>query len=180
MKLVLGQKIKELRQASDLTQEELANRSNLSKGFISQLENDLTSIQIDSLADILEALGVGLSEFFSDAPDQKVVFGKSERVDVDGMGISSFQLLVPSSTNKTLDPILLQLEPGEKLERRDPHPGEQFGFVMSGTVSVTVGRRTHKVAPKGCFHFESDKPSQIANEGNRPATILWVVSPPQM
>ncbi|MCK4606862.1 MAG: helix-turn-helix transcriptional regulator, partial [candidate division Zixibacteria bacterium] len=63
----IGEKIKALRLSSDLTQEELANRAGLSKGFISQLENDQTSIQIDSLADILEALSVSLSDFFSDS-----------------------------------------------------------------------------------------------------------------
>ncbi|MCK4632360.1 MAG: helix-turn-helix domain-containing protein, partial [candidate division Zixibacteria bacterium] len=74
----IGQKIKVLRQRSDLTQEELANRAGLTKGFISQLENEQSSIQIDSLADLLEALGVSLSEFFADGDKTKVVFAPSE------------------------------------------------------------------------------------------------------
>ena len=49
----IGQKIKELRVAKGLTQEELADRSELSKGFISQLERDLTSPSIATLMDIL-------------------------------------------------------------------------------------------------------------------------------
>jgi len=44
-----------LRQSSNLTQEELAERANLTKGFISQIERDLTSISLDSLTQILEA-----------------------------------------------------------------------------------------------------------------------------
>ena len=71
MDLNIGSKIKALRLASDLTQEELANRARLTKGFISQLENEKfqTSISLDSLADILDALGVSLSEFFGDTDD---------------------------------------------------------------------------------------------------------------
>ena len=53
----IGDKIRRLRVEKQLTQEELANRCELSKGFISQLENDLTSPSIATLMDILEILG---------------------------------------------------------------------------------------------------------------------------
>ena len=62
----IGDKIKRMRIEKGLTQEELANRCELSKGFISQLENDLTSPSIATLIDILEILGTNLKEFFSD------------------------------------------------------------------------------------------------------------------
>lgn len=59
----IGEKIRVLRMEKQLTQEELANRCELSKGFISQLENDLTSPSIATLMDILEILGTNLNEF---------------------------------------------------------------------------------------------------------------------
>ena len=72
--MLLGDKIKELRLQCDLTQEELANRCELSKGYISQLENDLTSPSIATLIDILSALGTTLKEFFDEEEDEKIVF----------------------------------------------------------------------------------------------------------
>ena len=60
----IGLKLKELRMAKGLTQEELANRAELSKGFISQLERDLTSPSIATLVDILQCLGTNLKDFF--------------------------------------------------------------------------------------------------------------------
>ena len=62
----IGSKIKELRIANGLTQEELADRSELSKGFISQMENNLTSPSIATLIDVLQCLGTDLKHFFSD------------------------------------------------------------------------------------------------------------------
>ena len=59
-----------------LTQEELANRCELSKGFISQVENDLTSPSIATLIDILEILGTNLPDFFSDTKEEKVTYTK--------------------------------------------------------------------------------------------------------
>ncbi len=179
MDLRIGEKIKSLRLASDLTQTELADRADLTKGFISQLENDQTSIQIDSLANIVEALGLTLVEFFSDI-SAPVVFSPDERISVEGKGVNSFELLVPGSTNNMMDPILLKIDPGEELDEVEPHPGEQFGFVMQGTVTLKLGKKTFRV-PKGhCFYFEADKTNQICNEGASVAKMLWVNTPPQM
>lgn len=58
----IGLKLKELRIQKSLTQEELADRAELSKGFISQLERNLTS-SISTLTDILQCLGTDLKEF---------------------------------------------------------------------------------------------------------------------
>ena len=70
-KMEIGSKIKRLRAQQGLTLEELASRCELTKGFLSQLERDLTSPSIATLADILEALGSSLSEFFSDTPEEQ-------------------------------------------------------------------------------------------------------------
>ena len=65
----IGAKIRLLRIKNQLTLEELANRSELTKGFLSQVERNLTSPSIATLEDILEALGTSLGEFFSDDRD---------------------------------------------------------------------------------------------------------------
>ena len=65
----IGSKIKALRIANGLTQEELADRSELSKGFISQVENNLTSPSIATLIDVLQCLGTDLKNFFGDDED---------------------------------------------------------------------------------------------------------------
>ena len=78
--MVLGDKIKELRLQCEFTQEELANRLELTKGYISQLENNLTSPSIQTLFAILEVLGVETHEFFSKPEDEdaKIVFTKED------------------------------------------------------------------------------------------------------
>ena len=70
----IGNKLKQLRIRNGLTQEELADRSELSKGFISQIERNLASPSIATLSDLLQCLGTDLKAFFSDAEDDEVVF----------------------------------------------------------------------------------------------------------
>lgn len=180
MELKFGEKIKALRLASELTQAELADRARLTKGFISQFENDQTSISVDSLADILEALGVSLAEFFSDSSDTKVVFSPEERIALDNKGASRFDILVPSSTNNLMDPILIELQPGEKLAPQNPMPGEQFGYVLKGTASLKINKKMYQVPAKHCFYFKSNCDHQIMNNSRSVVGLLWISTPPLM
>jgi mannose-6-phosphate isomerase-like protein (cupin superfamily) len=180
MKLEIGQKIKALRLASELTQSELAARARLTKGFISQFERDQTSISLDSLLDILDALGVTITEFFGDLGQARKVFSPKDRVSVDDKKVGGFEILVPGSTNNLMDPFMISLEPGEQLARDDPHTGEEFGYVISGTLILVFGKTTYKVPPRHCFYFEADQSHQLINQGRTRVNFLWVTSPPQM
>ena len=74
----IGKKLRELRKQNDLTLEDLASRSELTKGFLSQVERNLTAPSIATLADILEALGSNLSEFFHEEEEKQIVFGADD------------------------------------------------------------------------------------------------------
>ncbi len=152
----------------------------MTKGFISQLENEQSSISVDSLADILDALGVKLTEFFSDDLETEVVFAPKDRISVEGKGASVFELLVPGSTNNLLDPIVVELASGESLEPAGPHPGELFGYVFSGKATLKLGKKTYSIPGKHCFYFEADRPYQILNSGKAVAKLLWITTPPLM
>jgi transcriptional regulator with XRE-family HTH domain len=177
----IGQRIKRLRLANDLTQDELALRADLTKGFISLLERDHTSISIEALAQILEVLGSRLSEFFKNLEmgEQKVVFGSGERVLVEGKDDEeTIELLIPGAQRNMMDPVLVTIGPGQA-SRDSGHEGEEFGMVLSGTVILEMEGHKHQRVRKGeCFYFKADRPHVIVNRGKRTATVLWVVSPP--
>ena len=74
--MIIGEKIKQLRLKNNLTQEDLADRAELTKGYISQIERELTSPAITTLVDLLQCLGTDLKTFFDDSEDNQVVFQK--------------------------------------------------------------------------------------------------------
>ena len=82
----IGRKIRELRTAAELTQDELARRAGLTDGFISQIERGRTSISIDSLKMILDALNISLAEFFREDEVHRLVFSKQDQVELDARG----------------------------------------------------------------------------------------------
>lgn len=176
--LQVGERIRELRNAQELTQEELADRSNLTKGFISQLERDLTSPSLESLLGILRALDTDIVSFFRSHDQDRFVFNASDRVNTDVYPeVSEFQLMCPGTANFEMEPAMVTIEPGQKIEESS-HAGEEFGYVLKGKVMVEYGERQSSVGKGECFYFVSDRQHTLSNPFNRPATILWVSSPP--
>ena len=176
--LEIGEKIKRRRVSLGLTQEELAARVELSKGFISQVERDLTSPSIATLTDILEALGMSLADFFSqEDTNEKVVFGADDVfVKEDEDAGHSIHWLIPNAQKNSLEPILVTLQSGGKTWEQDPHEGEEFGYVLQGSVSSHRGAKTYKAKKGESFYFVADKKHYLTSKGG--AVILWVSSPP--
>ena len=176
----LGQKIKELRMMYGLTQEELADRAELSKGFISQLERDLTSPSIATLVDILESLGTDLKTFFSEAGDEKLVFGEKDvSVKEDEEVLKGcIKWLVPSAQKNRMEPILVEMQPGGSTTPENPHEGEEFGFVLQGSINLHLGERKIRVRREESFCFKPDQTHYIENAGKSVARVLWVSTPP--
>jgi transcriptional regulator with XRE-family HTH domain len=178
--LKIGERLKRLRMINSLTQEELASRADLTKGYISQLENDATSPSIATLKDILDVFGVRMQEFFSEpSTGEEVVFCKDSRVqstdDDEGIRV---ELLVPGAQNREMDPALVTLAPGEEFAEQPFHEGEEFGFVLQGKIQLKLDDKLYSVKKDECFYFTSDKKHSVKNIGKGPASILWVVTPP--
>ncbi|CCZ85091.1 cupin [Firmicutes bacterium CAG:631] len=173
----IGEKIRHLRTICQLTQEELADRCDLTKGFISQLENDLNSPSISTLTDILHALGTNLKEFFADDEDEKIVFKEEDYFTTDNQ-THSITWLVPNAQKNEMEPILLVLEPKSELTVDMPHEGQEFGYVLEGSIIVVLAKKQFEVKKGETFYYETNKPHYLKNTQNKKAKVIWVSSPP--
>ena len=175
----IGEKLRELRIQRGLTQEELADRCELSKGFISQVERELASPSIATLKDMLECLGVTLQTFFSDGGNEKIVFSPQDMFEKEdpeqGLKIT---WLVPDAQKNSMEPILLELEPGAHSQVLPPLEGEEFGYVLRGQITLVLGKKRMTVRKGGSFCLHPSATHHIENTGAKPAAILWVSTPP--
>jgi len=176
----LGLKIKELRLENGLTREELANRCELTKGFISQIENDLTSPSISTLSYILEVLGTSLGEFFSDSNEEEAfVYTEDDfGLKVDDELRHSMKWIVPNAQKYEMEPIIIEIEPGGKSVIDEPHAGEEFGFVLEGEIHLRVGKKKYICKQGNAFYYMANKYHYIENTSSAIARILWVSTPP--
>ncbi|MDO4614992.1 MAG: cupin domain-containing protein [Lachnospiraceae bacterium] len=174
----IGNKIKDLRNRNGLTQQELADRTELTKGFISQLERGQVSPSVITLLDLIECLGSTPAEFFEEKDEGQVVFAEEdyfEKIDEQG---NSIQWVVPSAQKNLMEPLLVVIEPHGSLEVDKPHTGEEFGYVITGKLLLHLGERICKVKAGESFYYEADVNHWVENPGNRPAKFIWVSDPP--
>ena len=174
----IGQKLKELRVLKNLTQEELADRAELSKGFISQLERNLTSPSIATLTDILQCLGTSLNEFFTEEPEEQIVFGSEdffEKIDSDLK--NKIEWIIPNAQKNIMEPIFLTLEKGGSTYPDTPHEGEEFGSVLQGSIMIHLGNKSYRAKKGEAFYFTPDKKHYLTSKNG--ATLIWVSSPPR-
>ncbi len=173
----IGQKIKDLRLKNGLTLEELASRSELTKGFLSQLERDLTSPSITTLSDILEALGANLSDFFLEEKKVKNVFSEDDFF-VDDRDDYKITWIIPNAQKNSMEPILIEIAPNKQTMIVEPHEGEEFGYVMSGEIVLVIDDKKQKVKCGETFYLFGNKDHYLLNNRSTSATVMWITNPP--
>lgn len=173
----IGSRIKRLRQQLNLSQAELADRSELTKGYISQLENDLTSPSISTLCDILSALGTDLSEFFKKEEDKKIVFGADDFIEKHENGML-LKWIIPNAQKNEMEPVLVELLSGASTSVDFPHEGEEFGYVLEGKICIGLGKEKYICKKGETFYYTANKSHSVSNIGKNIAKFLWISTPP--
>ena len=176
----LGEKIKELRNKQGLTQEELADRAELSKGFISQLERDMTSPSIATLEDLLQCLGTTLGEFFNEEQEEEqIVFTEEDFfVKKDEEYKNQIKWIIPNAQKNCMEPILIRLHPGCESETYGPYEAEEFGYVLQGKVELHYGKAQYMLKKGQTFYLKGDREHYLKNAGESEAKVIWVSNPP--
>ncbi len=173
----IGHKIRQLRVQKDLTLEGLASRCELTKGFLSQLERDLTSPSIATLNDILEALGSSLAEFFKDEKQEQTVFQKKDFF-IDEREDHTIHWIVPNTQKNEMEPIMMELPSGGKSFEVASHTGEEFGYVVDGTITLIVGEKKYTVKKGETFYLRGKEFHYLSNNHKTMSRVLWISTPP--
>lgn len=175
----IGNKLRELRIAKGLTQEELADRAELSKGFISQVERELTSPSIATLTDILQCLGTNLNDFFREDSEEQIIFHQDDYFKKNDPDLKNqIEWIVPNAQKNIMEPIRLTLEAGGSTCPDMPHEGEEFGYVLQGSIQIHVGKKVYHAKKGETFYFSPSSEHYITAHNTAGAKLIWVSSPP--
>lgn len=111
------------------------------------------------------------------AEAEQIVFEKNDYfIKEDPELKNEIQWIIPNAQKNTMEPIRLTLGVGGSTYPDSPHEGEEFGYVLSGSILIHLGNRTYKAKKGESFYYTSDKTHYL--ESRSGATILWVSSPP--
>ncbi len=164
--LGIGSKIREIRQEKNITIQELSEKTGLSKGLISQVENEQVSPPISTLLKIASALKTDLAHFFQDKEENPkvTVVRKNDRVTSGRRGVKGIDLgyayesLAHKKVNKHMDPFLVTFEVKDKSEIvMFSHEGEEFVYVLKGELEFVTDEGDDIILNEGdSLYFEAD------------------------
>ncbi len=173
----IGRRINRLRIKNNMTLDELASRTELTKGFISQLERDLTSPSIATLGDIAGALGLSLAQFFQEELDEKIVFSQSDFFTDEKEG-SILHWIVPNAKKNAMEPLMIELMPHQSSFIVLPHSGEEFGYVLSGKLQLVQNEKETPLKKGQTFYVKGTHSHYLKNISDSKASVVWVSTPP--
>lgn len=174
----IGARLRSARRAAGLTLEEVAARSSLTKGFLSQVERDLASPSVGSLLRVCEVLGVAVGSLFEQARGPLVRAAERAPVQFGGEGVDERQL-TPADEHRLLV-LSGEIAPGGG-SGDEPYAlasEVEFVHVLEGMLELEVDGVVHRLAAGDSLTFAADAPHRWRNPGTvSPARVLWVLTP---
>jgi len=178
-KMELGERVRDSRLQQGLSLRELAEQADLTAGFLSQVERNLTSPSIDSLRRIATALKVPVFHFLLEEDDDTHVVRSNQRIRLTWPGSQIvFQLLTPR-LNKKMEAFLTEREPGDRTSLT--HFGQQteeFIYVLQGQVEIRLNEKVYLLGPGDTIYFDGAMLQDIEPRGDQTARFISVITPP--
>lgn len=174
----IGNRIRNLRIQKNLTQEELGERTDLTKGYISQLERDLSSPSMETFFALLEVLGCTPQDFFDEqGQTQKVVHPIEERTTFrDEERGYQIDWLMTESNEYEMEPVLLRLEQNGEFKTFPPSLAETFLYVLKGKLSLEIGKQCYDAKEGEAVYFEATAKHTIRNAAAGETVLLLVAT----
>jgi XRE family transcriptional regulator, regulator of sulfur utilization len=179
----LGEVVRRLRESQHMSLRTLADKSEFSPSFISQVENGQASPSIASMERIAFALGVTLGQFFQVTEEKSHnVVKANDRPTLDShWSKAKIEALGPISPGGTgLEPVIITINPGGTSGKR-PHTqaNEEFAIVFEGEVTVTLGEEQHALSRGDSVTIPPGTPRMWQNSGTEPVRIVVVSHRPR-
>lgn len=171
----LGKLIKGLRKEKGMTLKEVSEKTDLSISFLSQVERSLCSITLLSLRKISEALGVSPSYFFPDTiqVDEGIIRRASEK-QTEHKSSFTYSDLSGNVTDPLFVPVLVTLLPGDKRGIPFSHEGQEFIYVIDGTLTIILDDKEYDLYTGDSIHLDSSRPHNWFNKTEEPTNFLFI------
>ncbi|MFS0689257.1 cupin domain-containing protein [Sporosarcina sp. 179-K 8C2 HS] len=170
----LGVKIRKIRSERGMTLKTLADRTGFSISFLSQLERGKSSATLESLKKISLAFGVNPSYFFEEEEtesDQSLII--DQRMDAHHIYYKDLGTMV---ANRDFAPLFVVLKPGQTEGNLITHKGQEFLYVIEGTLTVRLEDELHELGPTESFMLDSTRPHYWYNYTDSDVKLLCVSS----
>ncbi len=173
-----GSRLKELRESRSWSLQELANRSALSKTFLSRLERGDRQASIAAVLTLAHVFGVSLGSMFEGdvVVEPCLIVRAKEAVSRSANGLT-YSPLSSAERFFNLQPLHVIVPPTRRGNTHFQHPGEEWVYVLSGRLTLSLAGKTYDLEPGDAAHFDSEQPHRLIARDGREAEVLVVATP---
>jgi transcriptional regulator with XRE-family HTH domain len=171
----IGERLRSARDRQGLTLDQLSEASGLSKAHLSRLEAGERQPSIAALLDLSSTLGVSVNTLLGEdheGPPLSISVGDEPRHDTNGLAITARSGFPGSSI---LEALSITIDPVRAPSNPARHRGEEWLYVLAGTLRLEYDGATHLLEPGSCAHFDADRPHRLGAVGG-PAEILMLAA----
>ena len=173
-----GARLRELRLQRGLTLQNLADLSGLSKTFLSRLESGDRQASIAAVLTLARIFDVSLASLFESplATEPCVIVRGANAVEETANGLV-YAPLSNAGRFFNLQPLRVNVSPADRGDKHYYHDGEEWIYVLSGALTLSLAGKTYDLDPGDAAHFDSRLPHRLIARGSRKAELLVVASP---
>jgi len=172
----IGAHLRQLRARRRLSLAQVAETVGISVGFLSALERSQMSGSVGTLRKLARFYKTNILDFFDvNGTGGRRVRPTERKVLEAGAGVR-MELLAWGNT--VMEPHLFRIAPEAGSGDPYTHEGEEFIYVLSGDLEITLDGEEHRLKPGDSFYFESNTPHRWKNPGRKETVVLWVNTPP--
>ena len=174
----LGERLRALRSRAGWTLEELARQTSLSKSYLSRLEDGERQPSLAALLSLSRAFGVGLAALFPEKPTRRsgVITRAKENRPQQGNGLS-YTPLSSSESPVAMQPLRVLVSAQREGHDLYQHEGEEWLYVLAGTLQLTLSEDTFILAPGDAAHFDAQEPHRLTALGGEDVELILVACP---
>lgn len=182
--LQLGPRLRHARLLRQSRLKEVADQAGCSESMLSKIENGRAVPSLTMLHRLCKALGVNVAQITSERPVQpwtimregeRPVIGHAQTPDGEG---TRAEVLAPAAGGHLLQGFLVIIEPGGHSGGIIRHKGEEVGYVLEGSLALTVAGEQYLLHAGDSFHFPSELPHSYSNPGDTLMRAVWINTPP--
>jgi transcriptional regulator with XRE-family HTH domain len=177
--VLVGRKLRQLRNQKSLSLRALAERSGLNFNTLSLVENGKSSPSVGTLQQLAVALEVPISTFFeSESIRKRVVFTPEAQRPQASFGSMVIQNLGKDLARNVVQPFVVTLNPGTGSSDHDiVHTGHEFVYCLSGSIDYRIEQSNYDLKRGDSLLFESHLPHRWENKGESIAQFLLILYP---
>jgi quercetin dioxygenase-like cupin family protein/ribosome-binding protein aMBF1 (putative translation factor) len=179
----VGERFRSVRKSRSLSLQDVSQRTDMNISLLEQIEDGTIAPPLGVVIKLAKALDMKIGYFISgeeDRPftivrrDDKKVISRYDSKKGKQYGYE-YVSLAPHKKDRHMEPFLVTLEPAATEEERSTHDGQEFIYVLTGTMEVRLGEEIHILQPGDAIYYDSTVPHLVKCHGDKETRILAVL-----